>query len=224
MKKQYRLLRTFLIVIVAFHSQYALTAESKAAEELKVPITKALSYVDVQHGDKTVRIQRNQNTQHRLSNSYTKTSRVCPPFCIQPQQIAAGVKTVSELELLEFIQSKLNEDEGLLIDGRLPNWNVKATIPGAISLPFTIISNNLETTIAKRILLVFGADKDGGAVWDFSDAQELLFFGNGAWGNQSSRAIKNLLELGYPPEKISWYRGGLQSWLQLGFTVVTPEE
>ena len=30
--------------------------------------------------------------------------------------------------------------------------------------------------------------------------------------------IKQLLKIGYPAEKIKWYRGGMQSWLGLGMT------
>ena len=31
-----------------------------------------------------------------------------------------------------------------------------------------------------------------------------------------------LLTLGYPAEKLKWYRGGMQSWEQFGFTTVDP--
>ncbi|MGD8572392.1 MAG: rhodanese-like domain-containing protein, partial [Gammaproteobacteria bacterium] len=46
----------------------------------------------------------------------------------------------------------------------------------------------------------------------------------GMWCGQSPRAIKGLLKLGYPAEKISYYRGGMQSWQMLGLTVVIPEK
>ena len=36
--------------------------------------------------------------------------------------------------------------------------------------------------------------------------------------------IKNaefsLLKMGYPPEKLKYYRGGMQAWTSLGLTVV----
>jgi hypothetical protein len=218
MKNKFILL--YGIFIVLFSPIVLSDDKGEKKEKFPIPITKDLKYVDVSHNGKTIRIQRNQNAKNRLNNSYTKTSRVCPPFCVQPLHAYEGVKTVGELELIYFIQDKMNKNKGLLIDGRLPSWNNKATIPGSINLPFTVISNNLETTIAKRILLVFGADRGEGNRWDFSEAQDLLFFGNGAWGDQSIRAIRNLIDLGYPPEKVYWYRGGLQSWFQLGFTVV----
>jgi hypothetical protein len=42
------------------------------------------------------------------------------------------------------------------------------------------------------------------------------------WCGQSPHAIKNLLALGYPAEKIYYYRGGMQAWQSLGLTVHTP--
>ncbi|MGD8570515.1 MAG: rhodanese-like domain-containing protein, partial [Gammaproteobacteria bacterium] len=39
---------------------------------------------------------------------------------------------------------------------------------------------------------------------------------------QSPTAIKNLLALGYPAEKIYYYRGGMQAWQSLGMTVYKP--
>ncbi len=30
--------------------------------------------------------------------------------------------------------------------------------------------------------------------------------------------IQVLLDIGYPPERIKWYRGGLQRWLEAGLT------
>jgi rhodanese-related sulfurtransferase len=32
--------------------------------------------------------------------------------------------------------------------------------------------------------------------------------------------IEALTKIGYPPEKMKWYRGGLQSWLNVNLTVV----
>ena len=215
----------YFYLILLFSPLPSLAMDNKNIEKTtKVPITENLFYIDVIHNEKTIRIEREQNRLNRLDNSYTKTSRVCPPFCIQPQQILANVKTVAELELLDFIENKLKKKKGLMIDGRINGWYQKATIPGSINLPFTLIDPDIESIITQRILTLFGAYLGEGAIWHFSDAQELLIFGNGSWGDQSARAIKNLLYLGYPPEKIAWYRGGIQSWLQLGLTVVATKD
>jgi len=43
---------------------------------------------------------------------------------------------------------------------------------------------------------------------------------NGPWCGQSPHAIRGLLDLGYPAEKLYYYRGGMQAWQSLGLTVV----
>lgn len=42
--------------------------------ENKVKITPDLAFLDVQHAGKTIRIEWNQDTKNKLSNSFTKTS------------------------------------------------------------------------------------------------------------------------------------------------------
>ena len=56
--------------------------------------------------------------------------------------------------------------------------------------------------------------------WDFSGAHRVIFFCNGYWCGQSPANIKTLLGMGYPGEKILWYRGGMQAWSSLGFNTV----
>jgi len=186
-----------------------------------VNITPDLHHLDVIHKGKMVRIQREQNPQHRLTNNFSKTSRICPPFCAQPFQIAPKVDVVGELELLDFISDKAIRGQGILLDGRLPGWHAQSTIPSAINLPFSIFDNKIEATIIKRIFLLLGAEPLSKDKWDFSHAKELLVFGNGVWGNQATKTIKNLLALGYPANKIYWYRGGLQDWLLVGLTTIS---
>ena len=59
--------------------------------------------------------------------------------------------------------------------------------------------------------------------WDFTSAKKLILWCNGMWCGQSPRAIQGLLELGYPAEKILYYRGGMQVWQSLGLTVIVPD-
>ena len=59
-------------------------------------------------------------------------------------------------------------------------------------------------------------------VFDFSKAKTLVMFCNGMWCGQSPANIKTLLKYGYPPEKIKWYRGGMQDWEILGLSTVKP--
>lgn len=213
------------------------------AYALDVNIAPDLPSVDTAHEGVAITIQRNQDENNVLSGGFSKTSRKCPPFCIQPILVAPGVTTVGELELLEFIQTELNNGTGILIDARTPSWHNKGTIPGSINIPFTTFDDDTDEIVLKIALGKLGVHKknnhnmlskvwdnilslsgnnDKIAKWDFSQAKNLLLWCNGMWCGQSPRAIKGLLKLGYPAEKIKYYRGGMQSWLMLGFNVVVP--
>lgn len=190
------------------------------AQAREVNIAPGLPYVDITIGGKTLRIERIQDTKHKLTNSFTKTSRPCPPFCIQPMSPAPGVNTVGELELIDFLKNKVEKNKGVLVDARIPAWYRKGTIPGAVNIPFTLLAP--DNPYRDRILLVLGARKLEDGTWDFGKARELLLFCNGPWCGQSPRAIRNLIAAGYPPEKLYYYRGGMQNWQLLGLTVVKP--
>lgn len=192
------------------------------AKEETVKITADLAYLDVQHNGKKIRIERVKDTSNRLTNSFTKTSRPCPPFCIHPIKLAPGIETVGELELLDFLRVKVQQNQGVLIDTRMPQWYEKGTIPSSINIPFTILSSGLDNPHTKKIITLLGAKENEKGEWDFSKVKELLLFCNGPWCDQSSRAINSLIKAGYPKEKLFWYRGGMQSWQLLGLTIVTP--
>ena len=204
------------------------TAEDGPAnndQEMLVNITRTLSSVDVQHNGKTVTIQRQQDTGNRMNPDFTLTSRKCPPFCIQPLVIAAGVETVGEVEVLEYLKRKAEGDDTVLvIDSRGPKWIAKGTIPGSVNIHYKKLSLNSadEGEMANIIEKQFGADRLS-KFWDFSDARTLVFFCNGMWCGQSPRNIRSLLKIGYPPAKIKWYRGGMQAWETMGLTTVMPE-
>ncbi|MBU0654851.1 MAG: rhodanese-like domain-containing protein [Gammaproteobacteria bacterium] len=198
-------------------------ADAIAADDVEVKITEKLPYLEIVHEGKTIRIERIQDTANQLNNSFAKTSRPCPPFCIHPIEIAPGVRTVGELELLDFLSKQVRQNTGLLVDARMPDWYEKGTIPGAINIPFTILSAGLENPHTSRILKLLGAEEQDGK-WNFANARELLLFCNGMWCDQSPRAINNLLSLGYPAERLLWYRDGMQSWQMLGLTVSVPEK
>ncbi|MCK5726701.1 MAG: rhodanese-like domain-containing protein [Thiotrichaceae bacterium] len=206
---------TVIIALAPFH------ASNAKEKEYKVKITEDLSYVEVQQGGKMVRIERNQDTESRLSNSFTKTSRVCPPFCVSPIKIGENITTVGELELLEFLNTKVRDKKGLLVDARMQDWFTRGTIPGSANIPFTVLSMGIENEHIQKILTVLGAKNNNGE-WDFSEALDLMIFCNGPWCQQSPKALKNLSKLGYPEKKLFWYRSGMQSWQQLGLTVSTP--
>jgi rhodanese-related sulfurtransferase len=186
-----------------------------------VKITADIPYLDVQHNGKTVRIERNQDQDNKLTNSFAKTSRVCPPFCVHPIELDGDVKTIGEIELLKFLDDQVKNNKGLLVDARMPQWHEKGTIPGSVNIPFTILAKGLDNAHTQKILKLLGA-KEADGKWDFAEARELMLYCNGLWCGQSPLAIKNLISLGYPAEKLYWYRGGMQAWQLLGLTTVSP--
>jgi rhodanese-related sulfurtransferase len=189
----------------------------------EVNIQKGVPYVDVDVDGKSVRIERIQDTKHKLTNSYSKTSRPAPPFSIQPFQPIKGIETVSELDVIDFLKNKVAENKGLLLDARMPKWNKAGTIPGATNIPFSILASTKgENEYIEKIFGLLGVNKEKNG-WNFDNARMLLIFDNGPWCQQGVRAMKNLLKLGYPKSKMLYYRGGMQYWQILGFTTIIPK-
>ena len=189
----------------------------------EVNIQKGVPYVDIDVDGKSVRIERIQDTKHKLTNSYSKTSRPAPPFSIQPFQPIKGIETVSELDVIDFLKNKVAENKGLLLDARMPKWNKAGTIPGATNIPFSILASTKgENEYIEKIFGLLGVNKEQ-KKWNFENARMLLIFDNGPWCQQGVRAMKNLLKLGYPKSKMLYYRGGMQYWQILGFTTIIPK-
>jgi len=189
---------------------------------VEVNIKEGLPYVDVDVNGESIRIERIQDTKHKLTNSYTKTSRPAPPFSIQPYEPIKGVKTISELDVIDFIKKNLSDNSGILIDARMPKWHQSGTIPGATNIPFSILSPKGSNPYIGQIFGLFGAEKLN-QKWVFNNAQTLLIFDNGPWCQQGVRAMQNLVTLGYPKSKILYYRGGMQYWQILGLTTIVPK-
>ncbi len=203
-----------------------ISSQAVSADELKVKISPQLSSVTVQHNGKAVTIQRIQDPKNTIVDDYALTSRTCPPFCVQPMQLAPGVTTIGELELLDFLQRKSNGDQSILIiDSRTPDWVEKGTIPNATNLPWTKLhpqSAGYEPIEVEGILTQQFNARVSEGIWDFANAKTLVFFCNGPWCGQSPANIRSLINLGYPAHKIFWYRGGMQAWHGLGLTTVKP--
>ncbi len=210
-----------LIFITYLLIQLSVSQASEA--ELAVAISEELQFIDVKHNGATVRIQRNQQNDNVINPAYARTSRNCPPFCIQPLMLANGVETIGELELINYLKRVSDGDTNILvIDSRTPDWVANGTIPGSINIPWTQLKPGAGAdpfSIAEILEQRFGAISLEG-LWDFTNAKTLVLFCNGMWCGQSPTNIKTLLRFGYPPEKLKWYRGGMQNWESLGLTVV----
>lgn len=113
---------------------------------------------------------------------------------IQPMQVAEGVRTVGELEVVEHLERGLP-----VVDARTRDFFVDATLTGAVNIPY-------PDTLARMD--------------ELNREQATIFFCNGPQCGQSPTAIHKLIESGYPPEKIQYYRGGLHDWLTLALPVV----
>ncbi len=137
---------------------------------------------------------------------------------ISPIKIAEGIDTYGELEVIAFMQSLSSDRSKMLIDTRTNSWYETGTIPGAINLPFNHFDGKKLPDEFEDVMDSVGVTMDKG-IYDFSQAKTLLLFCNGVWCAQSSWAIQNLMRIGYPRDKLKWYRGGLYSWTQLGLTV-----
>jgi len=209
-----------------------------------IPLIEGKPFIHVLADGESVKIQRVQDPNYELTGYFAKTVRRCPPFCIHPMIAAPGVETIGEVEMFAFIEGPLRNGDGLLIDARTPQWYEKGTIPGAISIPFTDLPDDPKDGKWNRILSDFGATPRGdvgqvertleewGLVdtklktedWNFSAAKELVLFCNGPACDQSPRAIRALLDVGYPPEKLKYYRGGMQIWQLWGLTTHVPKK
>jgi len=116
---------------------------------------------------------------------------------IQPMQIAEGVRTVGELDVIESLKQGMP-----VVDSRTSDFFVASTIPGAISIPYPEAVSRMD---------------------ELDPTRPAIFFCNGPQCGQSPAAIRALLETGYPKDKILYYRGGLHDWLTLGLPVVPGE-
>jgi rhodanese-related sulfurtransferase len=193
----------------------------------EVNITREVESVTVRHGEAEVNIMRNQNQKNTVNPAFAKTSRKCPPFCIQPATLAPGVETIAEIEMLDYLKRMSEGDDSIVvIDSRTPAWVAKGTIPGAINIPWTSLNpaKGADPISIGEILEGRFNARNLEGLWDFRDARVLVMFCNGMWCGQSPNNIKNLLGFGYPAHKIKWYRGGMQNWEILGLTTAKPAQ
>ena len=172
--------------------------------KIPVKIQENTSYFYINQSGQKIRVERIQDVANRLTDDFTKTSRTCPPYCIQPIQAAKGVRTIGELELIEAIK----DPKMLLIDARPREWFVLESLPGAVNIPEKVTTNPK----AKEKLL--GILKN----------RTLLVYGNGSWSPEATRFIQNMIRMGYPAEKLLFYRDGLQGWKLLGLTTVIHQK
>jgi len=218
----------------------SLTVNTASAKGKPVGITAKLSSVAVMHDGKEVKIMRDQNNGANVDPAFGKTSRPCPPFCIQPMSLGNGVQTIGEVEVIDYAKKMSDGDKNIvLVDSRTPDWVARGTIPSAISISWVELTPRKGATtegIMKVMIDKFGVklkdnkddvdvdeaivNSDTSSVFDYSQAKTLVMFCNGMWCGQSPASIAALIRFGYPADKIKYYRGGMQDWKILGLTTV----
>lgn len=112
---------------------------------------------------------------------------------LQPLEVAAGVQTVGELEVIEHLTAG-----GRVIDTRHDVYRDQATIPGASGIPHEDIVDRVD-------------ELDRGAV--------TILFCNGPQCPATPEAVRALLGDGYPADRLRYYRGGIHDWMTLGLPV-----
>ena len=194
--------------------------------------------VKVKEHNKTYMIERNQpsacldipvlpenlyGNKEDVNTSGCKKSVYFSLGTIQPMKLDPKIKTVGELEVLEFIKkAQRSPDRYILVDSRKAFWYHYLTIPTAVNIPYDEIAYDSDFPEERVRLLQLLHVQQKAKRYDFSGAKTVLLFCNGAWCEQSPRAIGALVGMGYPKNKLLWYRGGLQDWLLMGFPGIKP--
>ncbi len=112
---------------------------------------------------------------------------------IQPIEAAPGVRTVGELEVIEHLQSGRPA-----VDTRRPEYREQARIPATVGIPHEEIGDRIEEL-----------DRD----------EVTVLLCNGPQCAATPDAIRELLDRGYPADRLRYYRGGLHDWMTLGLPI-----
>jgi len=198
MKKRYRTVSVFSFFLVA--TGILMGGNAK----VPVKIRENTSYFYVNQNGQKIKVGRIQDMANRLTDDFTKTSRTCPPYCIQPIRVARGVQTIGELELITAIK----DPKVLLVDARPKSWFVLESLPGAVNIPEKVTAN---PKARDKLLKILGS-------------KVLVVYGNGSWSPEAAQFIRNMIRLGFPPAKLRYYRDGLQGWKLLGMTTVIHQK
>jgi hypothetical protein len=103
-------------------------------------------------------ISRNQDNKATIHPAFAKTSRPCPPFCIQPTHpfAPASVETVSELDIIHAIRDIAKGDKSkMVIDARTPVWmsaKKGGTIKGSVNISASGAKMIIITIIVLKIV------------------------------------------------------------------------
>lgn len=154
--------------------------------------------------------------------NYCKKTFITTKGTVQPLFINDKIKTYAEIEVLDFLYNKASKEPNkyVLVDTRKQAWFDQGTIPSSVNVPFEDLEydedfiEEYKKAYEYLGLKVLGKDK-----FDFTNAKTAVFFCNGSWCPLSKKTIKYLVSVGYPEEKLIWYRGGVASWEAVSLTI-----
>lgn len=186
-----------------------------------VAIKDGVKSIEINLNEEKFTLMRNQTPGNKISSLYETTDRGTP----QPISLGSGIETLGEIEFIELMKKAQNNENIAIIDSRKPGWFAKLRIPGAVNVPFTHFREKESAIEAMEDDMGVIVNDDGSL--DFSEAKTLALYCNGYWCEQTPGMVINaefsLVKMGYPSEKIKYYRGGMQAWTSLGLTVISDE-
>lgn len=207
------------IVGLALTALSLLAAPATQAQDVRITTFKTDSTFSL--NGQTFTVTRNQDTRAMLPNEFALTSRACPPHCLQPMVAADGVVTFGELEVMDFLEDRVTNGTGLLIDTSAPETFNRTSIPGSVNVPAPTLAP--DNRFRDDILRALGAVPQTDGSLDFSGAMLLAVYSGGVWSDDAPTAIEHLLAAGYPANRLFYYRGGMQAWVHAGLSVQPPQ-
>ncbi len=199
-----------------------LLAETSPSASLgEVLLSEGVKSVNISLNGESFTIQRNQTPGHTITDLYTSTT----VGSLQPMILAPGIETIGELEVIDYLQQAQTDPNTILVDTRTPFWFSRMRIPGSINVPYSLFKGELSAL--ETVEKFFNVKVDDRGQLDFSQAKTIVGYCNGYFCGQTPSMFKgeafSLINIGYPPEKLKYYRGGMQAWSSLGLTVIGNE-
>ncbi len=117
---------------------------------------------------------------------------------IAPISVHPEVRTVGELEVAQHLRGG-----GRAVDTRQPEYVREGTLPG------DVVPIEHQQVVPRR------------AEFDSGDG-EVVMFCNGPQCTATPQAIERLIDAGFPPGRLLYYRGGIRDWVTLGLPLSRP--
>ncbi len=171
----------------------------------------------------TCKISRSQAKGNVIHKLYQTTERGMP----QPISLAPGIETLGELEFIEYMQKAQTDPSIIIVDTRTEGWHRNLRIPCTVNVPYTQLNDDRFVALS-TVIDEFGVEEKDDESLDFSKAKTIVGYCNGFWCGQTPGmfvgAKYSLKNIGYPVEKLKYYRGGMQAWTALGMSVVGEQK